>query len=112
MKVTTVRFGTDLWRMLDVEARRAGVSVSQFVREAALARAAAAIAARGTEPFELLAVANEGGAQPRRARAQQARERAGRALAESEAVRAQSRLAIHHTAELGNAILRKRRSAR
>jgi len=55
MKVTTVRFGTDLWRLLEAEAEYAGVSVSQYIREAALARAAAAAAARGHGPFELLA---------------------------------------------------------
>jgi hypothetical protein len=55
MKVTTVRFGTDLWRLLETEAEWAGTSVSQYIREAALARAAAAAAARGQGPFELLA---------------------------------------------------------
>jgi hypothetical protein len=55
MKVTTVRFGTDLWRLLEAEAAYAGVSTSQYIREAALARAAAAAAARGHGPFELLA---------------------------------------------------------
>jgi hypothetical protein len=53
MKVTTVRFGTDLWRLLEAEASYAGMSVSQYIREAALARAAAAAAARGHGPFEL-----------------------------------------------------------
>jgi hypothetical protein len=55
MKVTTVRFGSDLWELLESEAERVGVSVSQYLREAALARAAAAAAARGEAPFELLA---------------------------------------------------------
>ena len=55
MKTTTLRFGHDLWDLLEAEARRAGVSVSQYVREAALARAAAAAGARGESPFELLA---------------------------------------------------------
>ncbi|HUA48782.1 MAG TPA: hypothetical protein VMA77_26350 [Solirubrobacteraceae bacterium] len=55
MKVTTVRFGTDLWRLLEAEAEFAGVSISQYIREAALARAAAAAAVRGHGPFELLA---------------------------------------------------------
>jgi hypothetical protein len=54
MKVTTVRFGADLWRLLEAEAAYAGISVSQYIREAALARAAA-VAARGHGPFELLA---------------------------------------------------------
>jgi len=55
MKVTTVRFGTDLWALLETEADRVGVSTSQYIREAALARAAAAAAARGASPFDLLA---------------------------------------------------------
>ena len=37
MKVTTVRFGADLWALLEREAALAGVSVAQYVREAALA---------------------------------------------------------------------------
>jgi hypothetical protein len=60
MKVTTVRFGADLWALLEDEAARVGVSVSQYIREAALARAAAAATARGDEPFELLAGAIRG----------------------------------------------------
>lgn len=55
MKVTTVRFGPDLWRLLESEAEYVGISASQYIREAALARAAAAAAARGDGPFELLA---------------------------------------------------------
>lgn len=55
MKVTTLRFGSDLWRLVESEAEQAGVSASQYIREAALARAAAAAAARGQGPFELLA---------------------------------------------------------
>jgi len=54
MKVTTVRFGEDLWRLLDGEAERLGISVSQYIREAALARAAAGVAARGADPVALL----------------------------------------------------------
>jgi hypothetical protein len=55
MKVTTLRFGRDLWQLLEREAGRVGTSVSQYVREAALARAAAAAGARGESPFDLLA---------------------------------------------------------
>lgn len=55
MKVTTVRFGSDLWELLEGEAERVGVSVSQYLREAALARATASAAARGDAPFEVLA---------------------------------------------------------
>jgi hypothetical protein len=38
MHQTTVRFGPDLWEEIAVEARRAGVSVAQYVRDAALMR--------------------------------------------------------------------------
>ena len=53
MKVTTVRFGEDLWRLLEGEAERLGISVSQYIREAALARAAAAVATRGADALEV-----------------------------------------------------------
>jgi len=54
MKTTTLRMGEDLWALLEGEAERAGVSVSQYVREAALARAAFAAGARADVPSELL----------------------------------------------------------
>src|SRR5438034_5337169 len=54
MKVTTLRLGSDLYDLLEREAELAGVSVSQYIREAALARAAAATGARGESPFEKL----------------------------------------------------------
>jgi hypothetical protein len=57
MKVTTVRFSQDLWETVSHEAAIAGVSASQFVREAALARAAAAAGARGELPFATFSVA-------------------------------------------------------
>jgi uncharacterized protein (DUF1778 family) len=55
MKVTTIRLGPDLQRLLEREAAHAGVSVSQFIREAALARASSAAALRGEEPIDVLA---------------------------------------------------------
>jgi hypothetical protein len=57
MKVTTVRFSDDLWDAIAREAALSGVSASQFIREAALARAAAAAGARGELPFDSLAAA-------------------------------------------------------
>src|SRR3954453_4951220 len=54
MKLTTLRIGEDLWALLELEAAHAGVSVSQYIREAALARAAASAGARGEVPFELI----------------------------------------------------------
>lgn len=38
MHQTTVRFGPDLWDEIEHEAARAGVSVAQYVRDAALMR--------------------------------------------------------------------------
>ena len=40
MHQTTVRFGPDLWVEIELEAERAGVSVAQYVRDAALMRVA------------------------------------------------------------------------
>jgi uncharacterized protein (DUF1778 family) len=54
MKLTTLRIGEDLWALLEVEAAHSGVSVSQYIREAALARAAASAGARGEAPFALI----------------------------------------------------------
>jgi hypothetical protein len=55
MKVTTIRVGEDLWALLESEAQHAAVSVSQYIREAALARAAFAAGTRAELPGELLA---------------------------------------------------------
>jgi hypothetical protein len=57
MRVSAVRFGADLWQLLEDEATAVGVSVAQYVREASLARAVAAAAARGEDPHERLAAA-------------------------------------------------------
>jgi GAF domain-containing protein len=40
MRATTVRFGEDLWALLEQEAARQGVSAAQFVRDAAILRLA------------------------------------------------------------------------
>jgi len=108
MKVTTVRFGTDLWRLLETEAAHSGVSTSQYIREAALARAAAAAAARGYGPYELLAgslreVTREENDPTKRAEANRllaalARLTAADANADAEAVHAQSEQAVNHAA--------------
>jgi hypothetical protein len=52
MKATTIRFGPDVWEAIAAEAERAGVSTAQYIRDAALARAAAAAGARGEGLFE------------------------------------------------------------
>lgn len=51
MKVTTVRFGDHTWRKLREEARRDGVSIAQFVREASLLRLAYLAGERGEPPL-------------------------------------------------------------
>ena len=47
MRVTTVRFGEDLWAMLERESRRHGLSAAQFVRDATILRIAYLAAERG-----------------------------------------------------------------
>lgn len=57
MRATTVRFGEDLWAMLERESGRAGVSTAQFVREAAIMRLAA-LAGRRRDPDAEAAIAD------------------------------------------------------
>ena len=47
MRATTVRFSEDLWRLLEREAEREGVSAAQFIRDASVMRAAYAMGRRG-----------------------------------------------------------------
>jgi GAF domain-containing protein len=56
LRATTVRFGEDLWTMLEQESKRAGVSAAQFVREATIMRLAALAGQRG-EPDAEAAIA-------------------------------------------------------
>jgi GAF domain len=53
MRATTVRFGDDLWAMLERESRRLGVSAAQFVREATIVRLAMLAGGRGDPDAEL-----------------------------------------------------------
>ena len=117
MRVSAVRFGADLWQLLNDEAALVGVSVAQYVREASLARAAAAAAARGEDPLERLAAAAQGrspaepvdASAPKRRRtprgdvverATAARRKATAARTSARAVRAQSEQAARHAQEL------------
>ena len=53
MHQTTVRFGPDLWEALERECDILGVSVAQYLREAALTRLVYAAGRRGDDEFEL-----------------------------------------------------------
>lgn len=104
MTPTTVRLSDDLRALLEVEAARTGVSLSQFMREAALARAAFAAGARAGVPGELLGAwadpllggkrkRTERAADTQRLMAVLARAESRERRAESVAVRAESRQA-------------------
>jgi len=53
MKATTVRFGEDLWAMLERESSRLGLSAAQFVREATIMRLGMLAGSRGDPDAEL-----------------------------------------------------------
>ena len=55
MRATTVRFSEDLWRLVEAEAEREGVSAAQFIRDASVMRAAYAMGRRGEAAYEALA---------------------------------------------------------
>jgi hypothetical protein len=57
MHQTTVRFSPDLWESLEREAAGLGVSVAQYVREAALTRLTYRAGQRGDAQFEAALVA-------------------------------------------------------
>lgn len=56
MRATTIRFPADLWEQLERAARDEGISVAQYVRDAALYRVAYSAGARegdqGAGPFQ------------------------------------------------------------
>jgi GAF domain-containing protein len=54
MRATTVRFSEDLWRLLEREAEREGVSAAQFIRDASVMRAAYAMGRRGEPAYDAL----------------------------------------------------------
>lgn len=49
MRATTIRFPNDLWEQLEREAKRQGISVAQYVRDAALYRVAFSAGAASEE---------------------------------------------------------------
>jgi hypothetical protein len=54
MKATTVRFGEDLWAMLERESKRLGISAAQFVRESTIMRVSMLAGSRGDPDAELM----------------------------------------------------------
>ncbi len=86
MHQTTVRFGDDLWGALAAEARRTGVSIAQYVRDAALSR----LSYDAGQSNEFVPEPEAVGA----------RERAATETSEAGALHAQSRLARKRAAEL------------
>jgi GAF domain-containing protein len=59
MRATTVRFSEALWRLLERESAREGVSAAQFIRDATILRIAYAMGQRGDVGYEQ-ALAGEG----------------------------------------------------
>ena len=103
MHQTTVRFGNDLWDDLEQESARLGVSVAQYVREAALARLAYQAGQRGNSVYsEALgeAAVSPLGAVPPLEPALAAREAAMENLEGSAALWNQGRLARARAREL------------
>jgi hypothetical protein len=50
MRATTIRFPNDLWEQLEREAKKQGISVAQYVRDAALYRVAFSAGAARWKP--------------------------------------------------------------
>jgi hypothetical protein len=105
MHQTTVRFGRDLWLVLEQEAERLGVSAAQYVREATLARLAYSAALQDEAVASRAAFEWAGEASPLAERVQAqidsaaalhaqgrlARDRAERLRVEAQGVREQSK---------------------
>jgi hypothetical protein len=101
---TTVRFDPELWGALEQEARALGVSVAQYLREAAMARLAYTAGRRGSPMFDRAlteSVADGGrvGGNPN-AMAANALNTASEQHSESEALWAQARLARSRSQQL------------
>lgn len=109
MHQTTVRFSAELWEALEVECERLGVSVAQFVREAALTRIVYAAGRRGDEDFDLALDLVTGNADPAGSRrAEDVAERALREGSEAAALAAQGRLARKRARALREQVAHRR----
>src|SRR4051794_27406027 len=89
MQATLIRFGPDLFQELKEEARRNGVSVAQYVREAVVARMAYTAGLRGDPRYGLDGAPSAPDGSVRSAAAR-IRAEAERVRAESQAVHAES----------------------
>ena len=120
MHQTTVRFGPDLWEALEQECEQLGVSVAQYLREAALTRLVYAAGRRGDHDFEAalaIAVGELPGeadsveletiATPARS-ASTAEERARSEATEAAALAAQSRLVRQRARDLRDLAAKRR----
>jgi hypothetical protein len=97
MRATTVRFDEALWQLVEREAAHEGVSAAQYVRDAAVLRAAYAMGRRGDSEFEA-ALDRVRGPRHRPAADDSARRRA--LLDAAAAVRDPQRLAALHGTNL------------
>jgi hypothetical protein len=111
MHQTTVRFGPDLWDEIAVEAERAGVSVAQYVRDAALMRVSYTRGRDGDPHYqaalELVSAAYSDNDVFRESTA--ARHRSREVLEEALALISENRQAVRHGQELREDSRRRRR---
>jgi hypothetical protein len=127
MHQTTVRFGADLWQALEEECERLGVSVAQYLREAALTRLIYATGKRGDAELDLALglVTGSGPSEPapsplpeleqaiaQASAADTARERSLREGSDAAALAAQGELVRQRARELRELAARRRRQAR
>jgi hypothetical protein len=94
MQATLIRFGPELFLELKEEARAAGISVAQYVREAVVARMAYTAGLRRDARY--MAAEDGGPTNQLRTAAGLARADAARVRSESSAVRAESAQAKEH----------------
>ena len=101
MHQTTVRFGPDLWGEIAIEAERAGVSVAQYVRDAALMRVSYTRGRDGDPHYkaalELAAMAQ---ADLVTSKSAETRRQLRHTLEDAAALAAQNRQAMRHSREL------------
>jgi hypothetical protein len=114
MHQTTVRFGPDLWDEIEVEARRAGVSVAQYVRDSALMRVSYTRGRDGDVHYDaaLAGVEASHAGQPSSGStpAEDAQERAGRNIEDSRALVSETAQARRKARQLRDDAARRRGS--